>query len=151
MGLAVTKITGPAYWASALINGDESGLSDEESAQLAQWCELKAPWYIVSVVEDSESFTWSYQAHNPFADCAGGEVVDYIAHRQTRRYKARSKLQYGDKRDYPKINIYARHDGRSDYLCSTTWARTCREAEEQYSQKYDTNPANVTIYARFAK
>lgn len=29
----------PAHWASALINGDESGLTDGESAELAGWLE----------------------------------------------------------------------------------------------------------------
>jgi len=38
-------------------------------------------------------------------------------------------MAYGDKRDYPKIDILS-HDGK--YLCSTTWARTIREAEQRY-------------------
>ena len=34
-------------------------------------------------------------------------------------------LNYGDKRDYRKIDLF--YDGF--YLCSTTWARTCKEAK----------------------
>ena len=34
-------------------------------------------------------------------------------------------LNYGDKRDYRKIDLF--YDGT--YICSTTWARTCREAK----------------------
>ena len=32
--------------------------------------------------------------------------------------------EYGNKRDYPKIDISA--NGR--YICSTTWSKTCRQA-----------------------
>lgn len=32
-------LTLPAYWAPALINGDETGLDDDESAALAEFCE----------------------------------------------------------------------------------------------------------------
>lgn len=35
---------------------------------------------------------------------------------------------YGDKRDYPKIELY--YDG--EYKGTTTWARTCREAKEKF-------------------
>ena len=38
------------------------------------------------------------------------------------------KQQYGDKRDYPKIDIYF----NGDYICSTTWARTLKEAVKHY-------------------
>ena len=37
-------------------------------------------------------------------------------------------MKYGDKRDYRKIDIY--HGAQ--YVGSTTWARTCREAKERY-------------------
>jgi len=39
---------------------------------------------------------------------------------------------YGDKRDYPKIDIY--EDGK--YVATTTWAKTCKEAEEKYKEKH---------------
>ena len=34
-------------------------------------------------------------------------------------------LNYGDKRDYRKIDLS--YDGA--YICSTTWGRTCKEAK----------------------
>lgn len=37
-------------------------------------------------------------------------------------------MNYGDKRDYPKIDIYV----HGKYACSTTWARTCKEAVDRY-------------------
>ena len=48
----------PEYWASALINGDESGLSDSESKELNQWLDDTKPGYCVSV--DGESFFTQY-------------------------------------------------------------------------------------------
>jgi hypothetical protein len=45
-------------------------------------------------------------------------------------------MVYGDKRDYRKIDIYKRDalTGRYAYICSTTWARSCREAMARYCQ-----------------
>ncbi len=40
-------------------------------------------------------------------------------------------IPYGQRRDYPKICIYV--DG--DYVGTTTWARTCKIAREQYAAK----------------
>lgn len=37
------KYTLPAHWACALINADESGLSDDESAALDAWLESENP------------------------------------------------------------------------------------------------------------
>ena len=34
-------------------------------------------------------------------------------------------LNYGDKRNYRKIDLF--YNGA--YICSTTWARTCKEAK----------------------
>lgn len=39
---------------------------------------------------------------------------------------------YGDKRDYPKIDIF--ENGK--YVATTTWAKTCKEAEEKYKEKH---------------
>jgi hypothetical protein len=42
---------------------------------------------------------------------------------------------YGDKRDYPKIDIYRRKASNPrifDYVGSSTWSRTCREAKDRY-------------------
>lgn len=37
-------------------------------------------------------------------------------------------MAYGDKRDYPKIEIYV----NGVYKCTTTWSRTLTEAKEHY-------------------
>lgn len=42
-------------------------------------------------------------------------------------------MVYGDKRDYPKIDIQEkRRDGEWKYTCSTTWSNTCEEAAKEY-------------------
>lgn len=48
-------------------------------------------------------------------------------------------MTYGNRRDFPKIDIYAkRAKGQPlKYLCSTTWARTCRKAVERYATSSD--------------
>jgi hypothetical protein len=38
-------------------------------------------------------------------------------------------MEYGDKRDYSKIDLYVDHT----YVCSTTWSRTCKEAVQHYT------------------
>ena len=40
-------------------------------------------------------------------------------------------MVYGDKRSYRKIDIYV----AGKYECSTTWARTCKEAVEKYLER----------------
>lgn len=55
-------------------------------------------------------------------------------------------MSYGNKRDYHKIDLWLkRPDGTCEYLCSTTWARTCREAKAHY---LDSNPAKVGLDVR---
>ena len=41
---------------------------------------------------------------------------------------------YGDKRDYPKIDLYVRNkeNGIFEYVGSSTWAKTCKEAKARY-------------------
>jgi hypothetical protein len=52
-------------------------------------------------------------------------------------------MKYGDKRDYPKIDIYV--DGK--YVGSTTWSNSCREAKEKYlSHRSFTNAESVQTY-----
>lgn len=41
-------------------------------------------------------------------------------------------MDYGDKRDYPEIQIFHRAGGRWSYVCTTTWSRTCRQAKERF-------------------
>jgi len=46
----------PSHWLSALVNGDESGLTDKESAQLEAFCdgELADGWSVTSYSEEPE-------------------------------------------------------------------------------------------------
>lgn len=71
----------PSQWLSALINGDESGLDDRESAQLAAFCdeELCDGWN-VSSYESEGSFT-RYHDAQPYGVLAC-DAVTVLAMRQ---------------------------------------------------------------------
>lgn len=80
--IEVDTVTLPAAWASALVNGDVSGMEDDEIAAMEK--ELarlsKDGWEVVSNADDSEPyFTWKYRLYGGTAD--GGEVMDYVVHR----------------------------------------------------------------------
>lgn len=48
-------------------------------------------------------------------------------------------MAYGDKTDYPKIDIqYKRKDGRWYYICSTTWSPTCEDAATRFIERNET-------------
>jgi len=47
---------------------------------------------------------------------------------------------YGDKTNYPKIDLFL--DG--DYVATTTWAPTCREAVQRYLERYPGTRGKVT-------
>jgi len=85
MCIEVDVITGPAVWASALTNGDLSGLDDAEEAALDAWVSGLGGWYVVDVVRDEDGvgdeprFTWSYDLYGGTAK--GGDVIDYVVHR----------------------------------------------------------------------
>lgn len=86
--IEVDTMTAPDFWASVLVNGDKSGMNDEEIAAInAYLAPLEADgWYVVDVVRDDDgeavepSFTWSYDLYGGTA--RGGDVVDYVIHRQ---------------------------------------------------------------------
>jgi len=46
-----------------------------------------------------------------------------------------TRADYGQRRDYAKIDIYLRrpHPHGPMYVASTTWARSLKEAREQYA------------------
>jgi len=73
-------VTMPAHWASAIVNGDYSGLTLEESFHLDSMLDaLEAEGLsVVGVADDEPRFTWSYRTHDPMAECHGGEVMDYV-------------------------------------------------------------------------
>ena len=76
--LHTRTITGAAYWAPYLINGDSSGMTDAEIALCDAWLarELEPGEDVVSC-DDESRFSWSYGLHTG-ADCAGGDVLDYV-------------------------------------------------------------------------
>jgi hypothetical protein len=50
-------VEAPAYWACYLINGDASGMEDDEIAECDRWCESLGEWSIVGCPsEESEHF-----------------------------------------------------------------------------------------------
>lgn len=88
------EITAPAYWASALVNGDESSFdhptssaADREAYQrLLAWLE-ENNLRVVDVARDENGeahesrFTWHGQLY--FSPCAGCDVLDYVVHKVT--------------------------------------------------------------------
>jgi hypothetical protein len=50
----------PQHWLSAIVNGDESGLDDKDSAQLKAFCDGELPdgWYISSYDDEGEFMTY---------------------------------------------------------------------------------------------
>lgn len=99
-GFEVDEITAPAYWAGALINGDHSGLSDEESAQVERFeNDLAARGMsVVSDVEGSERFTNSYHLYNYGGDpkIRGGDVLDYVVHVRKKPAQSVAENVWGD-------------------------------------------------------
>ena len=62
----------PAYWASYLINGDDSGISGQDKAECDQWLESNGNPNIVDCGESY--FSWDNEATT-----LGGDVCDYTA------------------------------------------------------------------------
>lgn len=74
-------ITAPSYWASAIINGDSSALSNAEDERCTKFLnDLSADgWTIVDAKEGTERFTNSYHLYDRGAGVSGGDVMDYQA------------------------------------------------------------------------
>jgi hypothetical protein len=63
----------PAYWASALVNCDDSGLEDEERQALEAWCE-RANTPNGPCLDVGEP----YYARNNDAGTLAGDVAEYL-------------------------------------------------------------------------
>lgn len=81
----VTEATAPAAWASALINGDYSGLTTEEALAASAWLAEHAGWSVVGTVPDDAEgyFSRHFDLHagkryrELFPGITGGTVIDY--------------------------------------------------------------------------
>jgi hypothetical protein len=69
------KLIGAAHWASYLINGDASGLTDEEIALADKWLVANEVLDVVDCDEEPR-FTWNYDLHTG-DKFRGGSVVEY--------------------------------------------------------------------------
>ncbi len=74
-------VTGPAYWASYLVNGDTSGITGQEQRQADAWRERNGVVNVVSA-DDEARFTRYYGIYDPLADCEGGDIIDYTCERK---------------------------------------------------------------------
>lgn len=82
--MKASLITAPACWASALVNNDRSGLTQEECATLDAWLAREGFPNIVDVDRNQDGegrdprFTWSFALYAPECGVSGGEVLDYV-------------------------------------------------------------------------
>ena len=58
----------PAHWASVLVNGDYSGLSDEDEVELSRWMDWHAPGHLLDV-GSAAFFAWRHDASPAVAAC----------------------------------------------------------------------------------
>lgn len=56
--IKIVTYTLPAFWACALINGDESGFSDNESEELQAWLDSEKPGSCVGASEEPFFSAW---------------------------------------------------------------------------------------------
>lgn len=71
--MKLVEYTLPVYYASALVNGDYSGMSDEEETELNNFLKEKVEqygaFYCVQADVEDVSFRWSNDMNNLGADC----------------------------------------------------------------------------------
>lgn len=70
-------IIAPSHWSSYLINGDASGITEEERAHADAWIDRHGVLDVVAC-DDSDYFTWHYQVHDPLSEVLGGNVCDFV-------------------------------------------------------------------------
>lgn len=75
--IEVETTIAPAYWASYLVNGDASGMEEDELAKCDKWLahQTKEGWRVVSC--EGESFIGRFQGMQT-------ELVEYTLHRTTK-------------------------------------------------------------------
>lgn len=66
MNLTIYRL--PAHWASALINGDTSGMTDDEEREMDQWLDSASPGWCVAC-SDETFFSRTTDAGTLAGDC----------------------------------------------------------------------------------
>lgn len=81
MAIEVDTVEMPVYWASALVNGDLSGLDPEDRAACRAETRALADdgWFVVVSADGDEFFSWSTTLPSG-ADFAG-TLTSYTVHR----------------------------------------------------------------------
>lgn len=59
------------------------------------------------------------------------KLTNLRSRKKVRLNNMSTQVKYGDKRDYPKIDIYL----NGKYVCSTTWSKTLKDAVRVYADK----------------
>lgn len=81
-----TTLAAPAFLASALVNGDLSGLNSDDLETLERVRDFLGDWEVVDVFRYSNGeteepwFTWNYSLYG--GECPGGECLHYICVRR---------------------------------------------------------------------
>lgn len=75
MTIKVIEVTLPAYWASYLVNGDASGISDEDLELCDEWLRDNLELIVVSC--DGEPY---FSRYNDAGTPGAGDVLDYQCH-----------------------------------------------------------------------
>lgn len=80
MAIRVELIRGPAFLASALVNGDRSSLSDEDEKLCDDFVSWIAPGRVVATTEEEAYFATIALCYGAFFT---GDVVTYVVHEET--------------------------------------------------------------------
>lgn len=63
----------PAYWASALINADESGMEDDEIAAMDKWLDYAKPGHCLTCSKESFFTAW----HDATGFALAGDCLEF--------------------------------------------------------------------------
>jgi hypothetical protein len=129
----VDLVTGPAFLASALVNGDTSGLSPKDLECLHRFEAKLGQWYVVDVAAGEPRFTWSFDLYG--GDARGGDVIDYVVHRRPPTCQIRWIDADGNPTDdtNPAIGRVRTKEhwqmiaGRNTHFTQSEWFHICAE------------------------
>ncbi len=146
--IEVDTVTLPAVWASALVNGDWSGLDAADTAACEREIErLKADgWSVVSTSDDAEPrFTKQYRLYNPGSDYTGGDVLDYVVHRSVEQLGVTPVIfrKYPNSRGGEVVALFPEEPASED-------GRTCA-CYVHVGQHGEADPSHVVAATRPAK